>query len=80
MSEITKLMGDSAYSVIHFNEQQIVDVVGESTLTEKDVESRLKFYKVKEGNSLVFLDKAIRNQEKEGITLVKVRKMVGFGL
>ena len=49
--------------------------MGACVITEKDVENRLKFYRVLESNSLVFLDRVVRSQEKESIMLVKIRRM-----
>ena len=44
-------------------------------ITEKDVDKKNVFYRVKEENSLVFLDKMLRNGSR-GIGIVKIRKIV----
>ena len=45
--EIGRWMGDAAYSVVHFGEQQMSDPVSESRLTERDLGGNQKYYKVK---------------------------------
>ena len=68
-------MGDAIYSCLHFGEQNITDMVGDVKITEKEVDKKNVFYRVKEENALVFLDKMLRNGSR-GIGVVKIRKIV----
>ena len=68
-------MGDAIYSCLHFAAQNITDMVGDVKITEKEADKKNVFYRVKEENALVFLDKMLRNGSK-GIGLVKIRKII----
>lgn len=74
IDEIVKWMGDAAYCSLQFGEQDIREIVGDGKIAERDIQNRLKFYKVKEENGLVFLDKVIR-EGKESINVIKIRKI-----
>ena len=56
----------------------MADLVSEERLTERDAESRAKYYKVKDNNSIAFLDRIVRNnsQPKSSILMVKIKKIV----
>ena len=50
-------------------------MVSDVKITEKEADKKNVFYRVKEENALVFLDKMLRNGSR-GIGLVKIRKIV----
>jgi hypothetical protein len=45
--QIGRLIGEGVCCPLGFHEQQVVDLVSEERLTERELESRAKFYKVK---------------------------------
>jgi len=40
-------MGEAVYSSVQFGEQQMIDMVTENKISERDIEKNVNFFKVK---------------------------------
>jgi hypothetical protein len=50
-------------------------MVEESKLTERDIENKLKFYRVKQNSAFVLLDRLVKGQGKFTVNVIKIRQI-----